>query len=148
MITGILSTTLILSGKKQNLKLDDLAGVRKKHPFLTFILLIFVISFIGLPFTGGFIGKFYILLAAIKSGHQWFIPIFIANALISIIYLIRILVYAFLKEPLARNNEIYQSPTKSITLYIGVTITLLGILITGFFPNWFLVKCPATNPMR
>ena len=42
-----------------------------KRPVLSAILAFFLLSLTGIPFTGGFFGKFYVFSAAIHSGHVW-----------------------------------------------------------------------------
>src|SRR5205823_12791351 len=48
---------------------EDFNGLAKRSPFLAFAMLIAMASLAGLPFTAGFLGKFYIFNAAIAH-HQ------------------------------------------------------------------------------
>jgi NADH-quinone oxidoreductase subunit N len=45
---------------------DDLAGLAKSHPGVAFLMLVFLFSFIGIPLTAGFAGKFFIFLGAVS----------------------------------------------------------------------------------
>src|SRR5262249_737324 len=49
--------------------LDDVAGLVHKSPGYAFLMLIFLLSMAGIPPTAGFLGKYYIFLALIQTGH-------------------------------------------------------------------------------
>ena len=49
--------------------LDDLAGLVHKSPGYAFLMLIFLLSLAGIPPTAGFLGKYYIFLSLIETGH-------------------------------------------------------------------------------
>ncbi len=55
-------------------EISDFKGLGKRSPLLAFGLLIAMLSLAGLPFTIGFLGKFFIFLAAINS-HQYLLVI-------------------------------------------------------------------------
>ena len=46
---------------------DDLAGLAKTHPSLALLIAILLFSFIGLPLTAGFTGKFFIFFGALST---------------------------------------------------------------------------------
>ena len=45
---------------------DDLAGLAKSQPGVALLMLVFLFSFIGIPLTAGFAGKFFIFLGAVS----------------------------------------------------------------------------------
>ena len=49
------------------------------------------ISQIGIPFTGGFFGKFYAFSAAVHSGHVWLAIVGVANSGVACFYYLRLL---------------------------------------------------------
>ena len=51
-----------------------------RSPLLGSLLIFFLISLIGIPFTGGFFGKFYVFTAAVHAGHVWLAIIGLINS--------------------------------------------------------------------
>jgi len=58
----------VLSAKgragESDVLIDDLAGLASQRPWLAFALAVCMLSLLGFPGTAGFIGKWYILIAA------------------------------------------------------------------------------------
>ena len=52
---------------------DDLAGMGWERPLLGASMWVFMLSFAGLPPTGGFLGKFYVFSAAYDTGWLWLV---------------------------------------------------------------------------
>src|SRR5438132_13966631 len=50
-------------------RISDFDGLGKRSPFLAFAMLIAMVSLAGVPFTAGFLGKFFIFYAAIAQGQ-------------------------------------------------------------------------------
>ena len=59
----------------RDVTLDDLAGFGWERPLYGVAMWAFVLSFAGLPFTGGFLGKFYVFAAAYEAGWWWLVVI-------------------------------------------------------------------------
>ena len=51
----------------QPVTLDNLAGMGWERPFLGVAMWLFMLSFAGLPLTGGFFAKFYAFSAAVEG---------------------------------------------------------------------------------
>src|SRR5438445_738680 len=54
---------------ERDVLIDDLAGLAQQHPWLAFALATCMLSLLGFPGTAGFIGKWYILVAA-TAAHE------------------------------------------------------------------------------
>jgi NADH-quinone oxidoreductase subunit N len=67
-------------------KLENLAGFGWERPFLGAAMWIFMLGFAGFPFTGGFLGKFYVFSAAYRHGWTWLIIAGVAATAISLYY--------------------------------------------------------------
>jgi NADH-quinone oxidoreductase subunit N len=79
-------------------EVDDLAGLMSRHPGYAILMLIFMLSLAGIPPTAGFLGKYYIFLALIESGHYL---LAVAGALyvaVAAYYYFRIVRAVFLSE--------------------------------------------------
>ena len=56
---------LVVVAKQTGDEIEDFNGLAKRSPFLAFAMLIAMVSLAGVPFTAGFLGKFFIFDAAI-----------------------------------------------------------------------------------
>ena len=80
-------------------ELDDLNGLIQRSPVSAVLLLIFMLSLAGIPPMAGFIGKYYIFLALIQTGH-YYLAIFGALYIVpALYYYFRVVVHAWLREP-------------------------------------------------
>jgi len=127
---------IILYGRKgeENLDINDYSGMGFKYPALALLMSVFMFSLAGIPPTAGFVGKFYIFSAAIKSGYIWLAIIGVMNSLISVYYYLRITVMMYMKEPVKEFVGLKWSPSMAIALIIAV----IGTLLIGIFPSPYL----------
>ncbi len=65
LMTLLSFAVLIIVAQQTGEQIDDFDGLAKRSPFLAFAMLIGMISLAGIPFTAGFLGKFFIFYAAI-----------------------------------------------------------------------------------
>ena len=66
--------------------LENLGGLGWERPFLGASLWVFMLGFMGMPFTGGLIGKFYVFAAAYEAGWWWLIVAGVIATAISLYY--------------------------------------------------------------
>src|ERR1700712_4883420 len=71
--------------------IDDFTGMATKRPVLSAVLAFFLLSLIGIPFTGGFFGKFYVFTGAIHAGYVWLAIVGLANSGVACFYYLRLL---------------------------------------------------------
>jgi NADH-quinone oxidoreductase subunit N len=111
--------------------IEGFNGLGKKQPLLAFAAVIFLLSLTGIPLTAGFTAKFYVLMAAVKDGHQLWLVIFaVICAAIGAVYYFRVIQAIYFKEPVVGvNDEIKVTPAfKWLLIIIVVLIILLGVL--------------------
>jgi NADH-quinone oxidoreductase subunit N len=66
--------------------LENLAGFGWERPFLGVAMWCFMLGFAGLPISGGFVGKFYVLSAAYEHGWTWLVIVGVLATLVSLYY--------------------------------------------------------------
>jgi len=119
--------------KMNDYTIDGFNGLYKYQPVLAVSATIFLLSLTGIPLTAGFAAKFYMLLAAVKDGHQvWLVILAIICAAISAVYYFRIIQAIYFKEP---SSSI--SPALDVTpgfKYLLV-ITVAIIIVAGALPS-------------
>jgi NADH-quinone oxidoreductase subunit N len=114
--------------------IDDYAGLALKRPVLAAALGLFLLSLIGIPFTGGFFGKFYVFSAALHSGRVWLAVIGLLNSGIACFYYLRLLA-AIYTRPTTENDRISAAARISIPAAAAIAITAAATLWLGIAPN-------------
>lgn len=118
------------------INLKDLKGLGKSFTFIATAIVIFTVSLIGLPPTGGFIAKFLVLSSIISqldhSNSIILIIVAIITTVISLFYYFKFPLYLFLQT--SDKDSIRSS--RSLLLGIIVILIIL-ILITGLFPSLY-----------
>ena len=83
-------------------KIDDLAGLAQKRPFVAAIFAILMFSLIGLPPLAGFFAKWQVFLAAIEAQLFVLAVIGVLASAVSAFYYLRIVKVMYFDEPVAR----------------------------------------------
>jgi len=121
---------------RERLLVDDWAGLGAQHPAVALAMTILLLSFGGIPPTGGFFGKFYIFKAAMEvyDGQLlWLVVIGVINSAISIYYYLRIVTAMYFREA----NQPF-TPTRSSGLMFVIAVCPLLVLELGIMPGWWL----------
>lgn len=132
MNIGAFAIVIVLSQKGDvGMNINDYAGLGFKHPMLAIAMTLFMLSMAGVPPMAGFVGKFYIFSAAIKSGYVGLAIIGVINSVISVYYYLRITVIMYMKEPVRD----FQPLTISPLIVVAIAIAVVGTLHLGIFPS-------------
>ncbi|RZU39879.1 NADH-quinone oxidoreductase subunit N [Edaphobacter modestus] len=114
--------------------IEDYTGLALKRPLLAAVLGFFLLSLIGIPFTGGFFGKFYVFSAALHAGNVWLAVIGLLNSGIACFYYLRLLA-ALYSRPHTQNDRLDSVAPVSIPAAIALTFTAVATLLLGIAPN-------------
>src|SRR5580698_4613191 len=114
--------------------IDDYTGLGQKRPWLAALLAFFLLSLIGIPFTGGFFGKFYVFSAAIHGGHVWLAVIGLLNSGVACFYYLRLLVAVYTK-PGSESARLTPLRPAGVPAAIGVALAAAATLILGILPG-------------
>jgi len=113
--------------------LDDIAGLMHKSPGYAVLMLIFLLSLAGIPPTAGFLGKYYIFLSLIQTGHYALAVVATLYVAVAIYYYFKIVRSMFIQEQLEKAPL---ATSLGLRLALGVSALLtLGI---GIYPEPFL----------
>ena len=113
--------------------IDDLSGLSKNHPLISFSLLIILFSLAGIPPMAGFFAKFYVFVSVIKQEMYFLAIIGLLATVISAFYYLRIIKIIYF-DP---EKEKYDSD-HSIGLKISLALSTLLILLYFIYPNGLL----------
>jgi NADH-quinone oxidoreductase subunit N len=123
---------VILLGKKgeENTLISDYAGIGFKYPLLAASMTIFLLSMAGIPPLGGFMAKFYVFSAAVKSKFYWLAILGVLNSAVSVYYYLRVTVFMYFRESEREITGLQFSPASVFALILAV----IGTLYMGIFP--------------
>lgn len=79
------------------LSISRLRGFPTLMPFTALAFIIAVLSMIGIPPTGGFFSKLYLILGAVEAGAWFFVFAILLSTLLAIVYLFRVINIAFFR---------------------------------------------------
>ncbi|SMC05303.1 NADH-quinone oxidoreductase subunit N [Sulfobacillus thermosulfidooxidans DSM 9293] len=68
-VIGAFAILTMMGSEKETVTINDLHGLVRQKPWAAALFIVFMLSFVGIPLTGGFVGKFYLLQAALFA-HQ------------------------------------------------------------------------------
>ncbi len=92
---GVFTVVIILENKMGTANIADYAGLIRRSPFLSIALFIFFLSLVGIPPTGGFMGKLFVFGAAFNQKMYVLMAVGVINSVISVYYYFDVLRYAF-----------------------------------------------------
>ncbi|HEV2275798.1 MAG TPA: NADH-quinone oxidoreductase subunit N, partial [Acidobacteriaceae bacterium] len=137
MNVGIFAIITIASGYDDERTLvQDYKGLIYRSPLLGGLLLFFLISLVGIPFTGGFFGKFYSFTAAVSGGAVALAIIGLLNSGVAAAYYLR-LAFAAAQRP---DEESAYVSSGQIGIAVGAALLLATIatLALGIVPGGIL----------
>jgi NADH-quinone oxidoreductase subunit N len=134
MNVGIFAVVTLVSGYEEKLPfVQDFRGLIYRSPLLGGLLIFFLVSLTGIPFTGGFFGKFYSFSAAVGGGAVWLAIIGLLNSGLAAAYYLRLALVAA-QRPEKRNTAV---PVPQVGIAVGAALlfAVAATLILGIAPN-------------
>ena len=107
------------------------AGIGRTNPWIAGSMLVFLLSFAGIPLTGGFIGKFVIFSDAIKGGIGWLAVVGLVASAITAFYYFRLVRVMFFTEP-GEDSVVVRSEGLSA---LAIVVCAVGTVALGVFPG-------------
>lgn len=107
------------------------AGLGRKNPLLAGIFALLMLSFAGLPLTGGFIGKWAVFSAAWRGGYAWLVVAAVVLSLVAAYVYLRVVVAMFFAEP-ARGVGVGRA---SGLTWVPVGLGAVASVYLGLFPG-------------
>ncbi len=113
----------------QGVHLDDYKGLAKTHPWMALAMAFFMLSLTGIPLTGGFAAKFYVLRTALEANLFWLAIIAVITSVVSAFYYLRVVYLMYMYDGEA---ELIKKPA----LLIAVWVTAIVTFLLGILPAW------------
>ena len=115
--------------------IEDFTGVALRRPWLGALMAFFLLSLIGIPFTGGFFGKFYVFSSVVSGGHWLLAVVGLLNSGVACFYYLRLLVAMYAKHPHESGNDKAVYTKLSPAAGLALAACAIGTLILGMMPG-------------
>lgn len=128
---GALGVVAVLADRAGGDDIVHFNGMARRSPFLSLLLLVFVLSLAGVPPLGGFFGKFYLFAAAVQAdprhfGLLWLVVIGILASAVSLYYYLILLKHVYVVAP-PQADRLRVPRALSIVLgMVALTVVALG----------------------
>ncbi len=110
--------------------IEDLSGLSKKHPILSFSFLIVLFSLAGIPPLAGFFAKFYIFLAVIEQSMYFLAIVGLLATVVAAFYYLRIIKIIYFDQ----EKDGYET-SHNLGLKITLAISTIFILTYFIYPS-------------
>jgi NADH-quinone oxidoreductase subunit N len=137
LMTLLSFAVLVVVSQKTGDNIEDFNGLAKRSPFLAFAMLIAMASLAGVPFTAGFLGKFYIFNAAIAHQQTTLIVAGVITVACGFYYYFKVVRAMYWETP-AANLAVPVSGTSRVAMLA----MMAGIIVFGIYPQ------PVVHSMR
>lgn len=132
---GAFGVVAALASRAGGDDMENFNGMARRAPFLSLLMLVFVLSLAGIPPLGGFFGKFYLFAAAVQRDAQtfgllWLVIVGIFMSAVSLYYYLIILKHFYVAE--SNERGAIETPT-----YLNAVLALvaLAVVALGVFPE-------------
>jgi NADH-quinone oxidoreductase subunit N len=137
LMTLLSFAVLVAVAQQTGDNIDDFNGLAKRSPFLAFAMLIAMASLAGLPFTAGFLGKFYIFNAAIAHQQTTLIVVGVITVACGFYYYFKVVRAMYWEAP-PGDDAIRVSGVSRLAMIA----MMAGIIVLGIYPQ------PVVNALR
>jgi multicomponent Na+:H+ antiporter subunit D len=123
----------VATGKKY---ISEMVGIGKRMPITMAAFFIGSLSVIGLPPTGGFISKWYLVLGTLEADQMVMLFVLLGSSLLNAAYFLPVFYKAFFctREESLFENKVNEAP---IWCVAPLTITALLSIVLFFYPQPF-----------
>jgi multicomponent Na+:H+ antiporter subunit D len=123
----------VATGKRN---ISEMKGLGRRMPITMTAFFIASLSIIGLPPTGGFLSKWYLVLGSLEAGQTAVLVVLLTSSLLNAAYFMPIVYRAFFSpsDTAETENQIQEAPLFCIA---PLTITALISILLFFYPQPF-----------
>jgi NADH-quinone oxidoreductase subunit N len=136
MNVGIFAVITLVSGYDEQLPfVQDFRGLIFRSPLLGSLLIFFLVSLVGIPFTGGFFGKFYSFTAAVGGGAIWLAIIGLLNSGLAAAYYLRLALVAVQRPSNNQGDDAGPAPHVGVAVGAALLLAVAATLVLGIAPG-------------
>ena len=118
-------------------RISEMDGIGRRMPWTMAAFTVGALSMIGVPPTGGFISKWYILLGAIDAQQMFAVGVIIVSTLLNAAYFLPIVYAAFFRPPASNPEAGHEDAVGEapLTMLLAIAVTVTGTVALFFFPD-------------
>jgi NADH-quinone oxidoreductase subunit N len=132
---GAFAVVIAFEYKGGSNQIKDFGGLIKRSPLLAGTMVVFLLSLIGIPGTGGFIGKLMVFGSALQMEYYFLAVIAIVNSVIAGFYYLNVIRYMFFQSLDEPAGERIKLPG---TLSTVIVLACIFTLLMGIFAQPFI----------
>jgi NADH-quinone oxidoreductase subunit N len=103
-------------------------GLAKQQPLLAATCTIFLLSLAGIPLTGGFFAKYYMLTAVVSTGkYLWLVIFAVLCAAVSVYYYFRVIQAMYFKDGDGGTEAEPSAGFKGLLVVLAALVLVLGV---------------------
>jgi NADH-quinone oxidoreductase subunit N len=121
--------TVLSTGEREAERLDDYRGLVVRRPWLAVLFTAMLLSLAGIPLTAGFVGKFYLTVAAGRATLWPLLVVMMVASGVGLFYYLRVIVAMFMAPPTEATDG---AEAARVPLVAGVTLAALTVLLVWF----------------
>ncbi len=130
LMTLLSFAVLIIVAQQTGDEISDFDGLAKRSPFLAFAMLVGMVSLAGVPFTAGFLGKFYIFYAAVLQRQIALVVVGVITVGCGFYYYLKV-VRAMYWQSTPNSTKI---PVNGLSR-LAISALIIGTIWLGIYPQ-------------
>jgi len=130
LMTLLSFAVLVIVAQQTGDEISDFDGLAKRSPFLAFAMLIGMVSLAGVPFTAGFLGKFYIFYAAVLQRQIALVVVGVITVGCGFYYYLKV-VRAMYWQSTAKTEKI---PVNGLSR-VAISALIIATIWLGIYPQ-------------
>jgi len=104
----------------------------KTNPLLAFVMTVAMLSLAGIPLTGGFFGKFFLLVAAVGQGYIGLVVFAVIMSMVGLYYYLRPLIAMYMRPAANHATPVPVDGIQTVTLVVLALLTIVLGIVPGF----------------
>ncbi len=112
-------------------RISDLAGIGHSRPVLAIAMTICMLSLVGIPPLGGFLGKLYLFKAALDAGLTGLVVVAVLNSVVSAFYYLGVVRTMYFE----RGNENPQPLAPRPFIWAALALSVVAVVLLGVMPG-------------
>jgi NADH-quinone oxidoreductase subunit N len=129
----------LMSTRERDADLPDVyKGLFWRSPFMASVLTFAMLSLAGIPLTGGFIGKFMVLMSGVQEKLWLPVIVLVLTSVLGLYYYLRVVILLFADAPPAIKKERTLHPFFYMATYLALVVLSALLLWAGVYPGTFI----------
>ncbi len=133
-VSAFAAVTMVRDAAGEVHALSGWSGLGRRNPLVASVVALAMLSFAGIPLTGGFIGKWAVFTSAWRGGFAWLVVVAIVASVVAAYIYFKVIITMFFGEP-APGVEVVRPSAFTLVPLLGGAVATLYL---GLFPGQLL----------